>query len=72
MFDNPNTLSSQKSISQKKRSNQNNPDDATTKKLPGVQPGIRKSRRDFQLMGKNATSVSSVRNAMEKTFPHYT
>ena len=66
LFDNPNTPSSQKSISQKKRSDQNNPDDATTKKLPAPSRGIRKPGRDFRLMGRNITSASSVRDAMEK------
>ena len=66
LFDNPNTPSSQKSISQKKRSNQNNPDDAITKKLPAPSRGIRKPGRDFRLRGRNITSASSVRDAMEK------
>ena len=52
LFDNPNTPSSQKSISQKKRSNQNNPDDATTKKLPGAQPGHKKTGERLPVDGE--------------------
>ena len=43
LFDNPNTPPFQKPISRKKRSNQNNPDDATAKKLPDAQPGHKKT-----------------------------
>ena len=52
LFDNPNMPSSQKSISQKKRSNQNNPDDVTTKKLPGAQPGHKKTGERLPVDGE--------------------